>query len=300
MSTARDMTILGRHLLYDYNEYYHLFSRTSIDAGVGRVASTNRRFLAAYRGADGIKTGYTRAAGFNLVASAERGSERIIATMFGGSSSSQRNARVAELLDMGFARAPSRARFNAPQRPAYAGRSGGGGGAKTIRVSGAVSRSLRPRARPTAPVTEPSPEVVASTAAINSALAEAVQLPETKPLIPTAPGEGPRARPGSLVVAASATAAVAPLDPQVVARLSTSGGHHWGINIGRYTTKYEAERVLLRVALNEMDSLEGARRRVMSSPRGHDATFMGLSRERAELACRRLQAKGTTCFMVSP
>ena len=86
LSTARDMTILGRQLFFDYPEYYNLFSRISTDAGIREVANTNRRFLDAYKGADGIKTGYTRAAGFNLVASAERDGERIIATMFGGRS----------------------------------------------------------------------------------------------------------------------------------------------------------------------------------------------------------------------
>ncbi|WP_439140091.1 D-alanyl-D-alanine carboxypeptidase family protein, partial [Planktotalea sp.] len=90
LSTARDMSTLGRHLLYDYPDYYNLFSRKSTDAGVKTVPNTNRRLLSNYRGADGIKTGYTRAAGFNLVASAERGQERIIATVFGGRSTATR------------------------------------------------------------------------------------------------------------------------------------------------------------------------------------------------------------------
>jgi len=86
LSTARDMTILGRHLVYDYPEYYNLFSRITADAGVGTVRHTNRKLLQSYPGADGIKTGYTRAAGFNLTASAERGGVRVIATVFGGRS----------------------------------------------------------------------------------------------------------------------------------------------------------------------------------------------------------------------
>ena len=123
MSTARDMTKLGRHMIYDYPQYYNLFSRRTTDAGVRQVSNTNRRLLGAYKGADGIKTGYTRAAGFNLVASAERGNERIIATVFGGSSTAARNARVAELLDMGFERAPSRVKTSNPALPAYAAQS---------------------------------------------------------------------------------------------------------------------------------------------------------------------------------
>jgi len=152
LSTARDMSKLGRHLLYDYPDYYNLFSRISTDAGVKTVPNTNRRLLSNYKGADGIKTGYTRAAGFNLVASAERGQERIIATVFGGRSTATRNARVAELLDMGFKRAPSRVALRKPAKPAYGGSRAT---AKTIRVVRAVKKSLRPKARSLRPETAP-------------------------------------------------------------------------------------------------------------------------------------------------
>jgi hypothetical protein len=114
MSTARDMTLLGRRMVYDYPQYYNIFSRREDSAGIAQVRNTNRHVLNAYAGADGIKTGYTRAAGFNLVASAQRGQERIIATVFGGRSAAWRNQRIMELLDMGFARAPSNARSACP------------------------------------------------------------------------------------------------------------------------------------------------------------------------------------------
>lgn len=146
LSTARDMTILGRHVLYDYPQYYNLFSRASANTTVKTVYNTNRRLLASYRGADGIKTGYTRAAGFNLVASAQRGNERVIATVFGGTSSASRNAQVAKLLDMGFRRAPSNAPLREPGGPDYASVPGLAG--KTVRVSGLVEKSLRPKGRP--------------------------------------------------------------------------------------------------------------------------------------------------------
>lgn len=116
-STAHDMSILGRHLFYDFPQYYNLFSRRSADAGIARVLATNRRFLDAYDGADGIKTGYTRAAGFNLTASARRGNKRLIATVFGGTSTAQRNQTVAKLLDDNFPRIPDRVRETRPQAP---------------------------------------------------------------------------------------------------------------------------------------------------------------------------------------
>ena len=151
LSTARDMTLLGRHLFYDYPEYYNLFSRLTADAGLRKVSHTNRKLLQSYRGADGIKTGYTRAAGFNLTASAERNGERIIATVFGGRSTATRNARVAELLDLGFKRAPRRVALHKPAKPPYLGKIDSGGSGKTVRLASAaaVKKSLRPQLRPT-------------------------------------------------------------------------------------------------------------------------------------------------------
>ncbi|MEP2781960.1 MAG: D-alanyl-D-alanine carboxypeptidase family protein [Pseudoruegeria sp.] len=115
MSSARDMATLARRLYLDFPGYYNLFSRRSTDAGVATVRNTNRRLLSEYNGADGIKTGYTRAAGFNLAASAQRGSKRVFVVVFGGRSSASRNARVAELMDMGFARIPERSNTSRPQ-----------------------------------------------------------------------------------------------------------------------------------------------------------------------------------------
>lgn len=109
LSTARDMAIMGRRLFFDHPEYYNLFSRKKTTAMGKTIYATNRRLLSSYDGADGIKTGYTRAAGFNLVASARRGGKHVIVSMFGGRSSRQRTQRVSELLDMGFSRAPRNA-----------------------------------------------------------------------------------------------------------------------------------------------------------------------------------------------
>lgn len=324
MSTARDMSVLGRHVIYDFPQYYNLFSRISADAGVARVAHTNRRFLNSYEGADGIKTGYTRAAGFNLVASAQRGQERIIATVFGGASTARRNARIKELMDLGFQRAPSNVRVSEPTPPAAnvvvsstgtAATNGGAG--KTIRVTGLIRTSLRPQVRPApdAPALNVNTDLIASmlaesvdSSAIDSALSEALggavltesaleisPTAESAEVVPT----GPQARPAALITAsAQGPAQQVQAAPELVTRVSTSGGRHWGVNVGRYPSRYAAERVLLKVALNEMTSLNGSLRRVVQRSGGFDANFMGLTREGADLACRRLQARGTSCFMI--
>ena len=162
LSTTRDMSILGRHLFYDFPQYYNIFSRRSTDAGMAEVNNTNRRFLDAYKGADGIKTGYTDAAGFNLTGSAERDGVRIIATVFGGKSTADRNAKMADLLDLGFRKAGKTVVEEPPTKVAPADdeamiASAGedealpeveGGAAKTIRLQLAVNTSPRPLGRP--------------------------------------------------------------------------------------------------------------------------------------------------------
>ena len=97
-SSAHDMAEIGRRLFYDFPQYYNIFGRNSTSAGIATVQNTNRRLLDAYPGADGIKTGYTKAAGFNLVSSAERGDERVIVAVFGGKSSglAQRRGDAAD------------------------------------------------------------------------------------------------------------------------------------------------------------------------------------------------------------
>ncbi|MFL2803255.1 MAG: D-alanyl-D-alanine carboxypeptidase family protein [Paracoccaceae bacterium] len=102
LSTPKDMAILARRLIYDFPEYYNLFGRTSVNV-IGRTLyNTNRKFLSLYSGSDGIKTGFTSAAGFNLAASAKRGNKRVIGIVFGSSSVALRNKRMTELLDIGF------------------------------------------------------------------------------------------------------------------------------------------------------------------------------------------------------
>lgn len=343
LSTARDMTTLGRHLLYDHPDYYNLFSRITTDAGVRSVSNTNRRFLGAYRGADGIKTGYTSAAGFNLVASAERGSERIITTVFGGRSTASRNAKVAELMDLGFRRAPSHAALNRPLAPAYAGNTAPAapptGAGRTIRLVTAVSTSPRPTPRPLPQLTdqpdaqpdaqpaEPSQELLA---AIESEVAVAAQTPAATPEIPAEtpdaapplrlanlappPADRPTPRPAvnaspvDPVIADTESAAVtAPPEtfaseeaPEIVTRISTSGDGHYGISLGKFISRYQAERVLLKTALNELGTLGDALRRATDRPDGWHANFVGMSQDSAALACRRLQARNTDCTVIGP
>lgn len=333
-STARDMTMMGRRLFYDFPQYYNLFSRRTTDAGIATVSHTNRRFLNSYKGADGIKTGYTRAAGFNLVASAQRGDKRIIATVFGGRSTASRNAKMAELMDMGFRRAPSKATVRRPATPLIAAadpaKSSGGlpNAGKTIRIVTAVTRSLRPLPRP---IKTPSTDLLlAMRDEIKSAVQEAqtaenyeesrlnagaivgdFDVPGTsdasvaeraaQPATGTMPNLNADQSPEELVLASiQPEAPQAELDMRVVTRISSEGGRKWGINVGRYGSRYQAERELLKTALKEMATLDGSLRKVVPKSGGFDANFLGMSQETAELACRRLVARNAECRVLKP
>lgn len=385
-STARDMSILGRRLFYDFPQYYSIFSRRSADAGIATVRSTNRTFLDNYAGADGIKTGYTRAAGFNLTASAQRGSKRIIASVFGGTSTAQRNAVMAQLLDMGFGKAPTRVREIKPEPPQYIVER------KSSRKV-AVAQASSPR--PTAKAEVPAAVVQASVASksLNSALNEAMALaasappapqPDTGtrsgPAVKLASSARPPARPGRLAsagaatdeavrsamaapvasdatdggtlsqsarpkaapraraaapvaVAAASTANVAnasadnlslesspkpqpksdtvivgdgggsgpePRPTEKIARASSSGGQSWGVSLGRFKSRNQADERLIQVAMQENAQLDGALRHIRESSKGFEATFVGLSKSAASKTCTSLSAQGERCDVTAP
>ena len=100
-SSARDMSILANHLIRDFPQYYGQFSRMDFTYQ-GQTIHTHNHLLEFYEGADGIKTGYTAASGFNLVASATRNGYRVIGVIFGGTTATSRDKHLAALMDDGF------------------------------------------------------------------------------------------------------------------------------------------------------------------------------------------------------
>lgn len=102
-STARDMALLSQRMIRHYSKYYHYFSQEHFTFG-GRTYRSHNRLVRSYRGMDGLKTGYTRASGFNLASSAVRNGRRVIVVVFGGRSARTRDAEVVRLMDLGFER----------------------------------------------------------------------------------------------------------------------------------------------------------------------------------------------------
>ncbi len=282
LSTARDMTVLGRHVIYDYPEYFHLYSKMTAQVGGTSVRNTNRNFLRQYNGADGIKTGFTNKAGFNLTATAKRGNKRIIVTVFGGRSGQSRNAHVAKLMNSGFEQARDKVALRPPPLPEIPF-------GRVSRVNMNVEKASRRLKRPARGETSAYQNAVPSDqrdvhsqgdADPSEALARAeeeVRVSGDQPVIvKRASYSRPMRRP------------VSSQDTQRNERIN-------GIHLGDFTTSTEADRHLVRVTLLEFGALSVARKSIERQRTGFAAGFTGLTPDVARKICIRLNAQNVGC-----
>ncbi|WP_458761217.1 serine hydrolase [Afipia sp. TerB] len=101
ITSARDIAILARAIFRDLPEYSYFVHIPAIKFG-RRITRNFNKLIGRYPGADGMKTGFICASGFNLVASATRNNRHLIAVVLGASSSAQRSLKAAQLLERGF------------------------------------------------------------------------------------------------------------------------------------------------------------------------------------------------------
>ena len=102
ITSARDLAILARAIIHDLPEYEYFVHIPAIRYG-RKVTQNFNKLIGRYPGADGFKTGFICASGYNLVASATRNGKRLIAVVLGSSSGQMRAVRAAQLLERGFA-----------------------------------------------------------------------------------------------------------------------------------------------------------------------------------------------------
>lgn len=106
ITTAHDMARLALRLQDDFPQYYPFFSTRVFSYG-GKSYRNHNTMLNTFAGVDGIKTGYTRASGFNLVTSLHRGDKHLVGVVFGGQTAASRNAEMRVLLTRMLSRASS-------------------------------------------------------------------------------------------------------------------------------------------------------------------------------------------------
>ncbi|QIG51334.1 D-alanyl-D-alanine carboxypeptidase [Nordella sp. HKS 07] len=101
LMTARELAILAQYIVKAYPEYYHYYSQPSFTWN--KIMQKNRNpLLVDYPGADGMKTGYTKEAGYNLVGSAMRDGRRLVLVVAGAATLEERRREAQKILDWGF------------------------------------------------------------------------------------------------------------------------------------------------------------------------------------------------------
>ena len=102
LTTARDISILSHAIISNFPEKYKLFSKQNFTYN-GKTYKTHNKLMLSYEGADGIKTGYIKASGFQLAFSAVRNNKRLVGVIFGGDTGKQRDRSLKIIMDKEFA-----------------------------------------------------------------------------------------------------------------------------------------------------------------------------------------------------
>jgi D-alanyl-D-alanine carboxypeptidase len=197
VTTARDQSTLGRAIQDRFPRYYRYFSTETFNYH-GQSIRNHNHLLGNVEGVDGIKTGYTRASGFNLVTSMHRGNRHLVGVVMGGRSGGSRDAIMRNLLAENLEKASSKRTVAAitERNPAEANADVAEAEAasrpiQTVQVQGAVqvaSESSEPAAAPVRPAAPVSRSVIAAaTAAVPSPLAKPEPAPFTNGVIQTQP-----------------------------------------------------------------------------------------------------------------
>jgi D-alanyl-D-alanine carboxypeptidase len=304
ITTARDMAILASHLIHDYPDYYSVFQTRYFTYG-GRKYRNHNRLLFGYKGTDGIKTGYTRASGFNLAASVHRGDKHLVAVVMGGKTGSQRDAAMRALLDKYFPQASSTK--PTPEQL----------------VAALVPPSAAAEAVQRAPAQQPATPAPAGQAAPAAAPQPATPLPSPTPAAaaPKAAAVPPAAQPAKPKTPSFALAEItrpstvgtpdeeaegdtseasAPASASKPAKQKYAGAFH--VQVGAYTSESEAESQLGAVQQKAADLLAGHLPFTTSFTKDgaewYRARFAGFSKSDAQSVCASLKKMSVDCVVM--
>jgi D-alanyl-D-alanine carboxypeptidase len=290
LTTARDIARLALALLHDFPREYRYFSVRQFEFD-GRLVDSHDHLLEWYDGADGIKTGYTVASGFNLATSAVRNGHRLIGVIMGGGSARVRDEEMARLLDLGFGDVANQAPVVVQNHP----------------PAPAVIAAAQPA--PTAPVQPPvqiaaaqPPKAPPSLAALAGA-SLATAKPPTAATPPAAASPPAEQHPSTIGAIAAAIQHLAPVTRAEAATVQPEPGEAWGIQLGTYRGEAAAERAehkITRLAVAKgkesviLAPSSGERDRV------YRLRLLHFSPHGARNACEELHRQGIGCTVVPP
>ena len=283
-TTARDMAKLGMALMRDFPQFYPYFSRYAFTYhGVNYTG--HNRLVKTFKGADGIKTGYVRASGFNVVTSAEQNGRRLIGVVLGGTTPSIRDRQMASLLQTAFLE-----RSGTPST--LIAKADNAGSAMTSAVANALAEPANAAENDDADDdTDTSPKVSKTLAALDTSKSS---------------GEGdidtlqPILKPGTQIAALNvASKPVAKkairqtaVDDQTTTNVWKPDGTAYGIQVGAYAQYKGAQRAAAHATKSLPKLLADAR--IVIDPQKNAGTTLyrarvvGLTRDDAETACKQL------------
>ncbi len=282
-TTARDMATLGMALREHHPQYYGYFAERSFMYGRQRINGHNR-LLGRIRGVDGIKTGYTRASGFNLVSSVSIDGRKLVAVVMGGKSGASRDNEMARLIEAYLPKASQR-----------------GGGALIARAdndtaSQAIAKVVLPRHDAPTPDFKPQADV-------ETVVASAAPVP--------GPVSGPAPKPRLPVAMAAPEPADIPFaqaysdpEPQQIDPVNTASlPSGWVVQVASSPSKSEAEAALDKTAAQARAVLASASGYTVPFRKGgvtyFRARFGGFDTQTAALrACTALKKQRIECFAV--
>jgi D-alanyl-D-alanine carboxypeptidase len=300
-TTAHDMAMLGIALREHYPQYYGYFSQRSFLYGRQRINGHNR-LLGRIKGVDGIKTGYTRASGFNLVSSVSDGNRRLVAVVMGGTSGRSRDNQMAGLINAYMPRTSTR-----------------GGGALVAKAGGdnpikALAKVFLPKHDAPTPDDKPMVEddAVASnddptsadeqsadeqTVAAAEEPAPVVKTRKVKTVIVTAP----KVETAQMVAAYAEPTPASPPAVDPVNTASVPSG--WAVQVASSPKQSEAQAFLDKTAKQAPKILASASGFTVAFDKDGEtyyrARFGGFgSKDAAWNACNALKKKKITCYAV--
>jgi len=330
ITTARDQAVLGRAIQERFPHYYRYFS-TEEFVYHGREMRNHNHLLGVVGGLDGIKTGYTRASGFNLVASVHRDGRYIIAVVLGGRSASERDARMRQLIGTYIKEASLR-----HAAPTLAERTEQRGDPQPIafvpaplssRVETVPAASAKSHPRVKVGSSDPIQPLMVRTISYHTAPPRTTSLAPLPNLVPVATRLPPPAdhvaapiaqapeAPSPVVVGSTEPANVAastkseppspdPIKPDFARLAATQPPVHarggWLIQIGAFDGEDEAKQHLSAAQLRAPAVLAAAdafTERVQKGDKAfYRARFGGFDKAMAEAACKKLKRSDIACM----
>ncbi|TIP75001.1 MAG: D-alanyl-D-alanine carboxypeptidase [Mesorhizobium sp.] len=288
-TTARDMAVLGIALREHFPQYYSYFSQRSFLYGRRRINGHNR-LLGRIKGVDGIKTGYTRASGYNLVSSVDDGDRRIVAVVIGGKSGGSRDNQMAALIKTYMPKASSRGSGMLIAKA-------GGGNPIT-----ALAKVFLPKRDAPMPDSRPDDDAIASLVEETEPVVE-----ETTPVVQTRP-VSPAKKVNTVAAAtaddvATARVAAAYAEPAAVDPVNTASvPSGWAVQVASSPKQSEAKALLDQTSRQAPSVLADAVGFTVAFEKDgvtyYRARFGFGSKNAAWKACNALKKKKIECYAV--